>query len=112
MKKLIFLFLMALPILGFGQTKPILTLADAERISHAAEVKAKSEGWNVVIAILDDGGHLISLKRMDGVQIGSIDVAQAKAKSAVFFKRSTNNFPRPFRYCIKEPAIVSDNQYR
>jgi glc operon protein GlcG len=92
MKKLIFLFLMALPILGFGQTKPILTLADAERISHAAEVKAKSEGWNVVIAILDDGGHLISLKRMDGVQIGSIDVAQAKAKSAVFFKRSTKVF--------------------
>jgi glc operon protein GlcG len=46
----------------------------------------------VVIVILDDGGHLISLRRMDGVQIGSVDVAQAKARSAVMFKRSTKIF--------------------
>ncbi|WP_343854041.1 heme-binding protein [Algoriphagus jejuensis] len=92
MKKLLFLFLMALPVFSFAQTKPYLTLADAERITAAAEVKAKAEGWNVVIVIMDDGGNLISLKRMDGVQVGSIDVAQAKAKTAVFFKRSTKVF--------------------
>jgi uncharacterized protein GlcG (DUF336 family) len=92
MKKLVFLILLALPILTFSQTKPYLTLADAERITAAAEAKAKAEGWNVVIAILDDGGHLISLKRMDGVQIGSIEVAQAKARSAVYFKRSSKVF--------------------
>ncbi|RIW17119.1 heme-binding protein [Algoriphagus lacus] len=92
MKKLLFLVLMALPFLSYAQTKPYLTLADAERITAAAEAKAKAEGWNVVIAILDDGGHLISLKRMDGVQIGSIEVAQAKAKSAVYFKRSSKVF--------------------
>ncbi|GAA0880594.1 heme-binding protein [Algoriphagus jejuensis] len=83
---------MALPVFSFAQTKPYLTLADAERITAAAEVKAKAEGWNVVIVIMDDGGNLISLKRMDGVQVGSIDVAQAKAKTAVFFKRSTKVF--------------------
>ncbi len=92
MKKLFILIFLALPIVAFAQTKPYLTLSDAERITAAAEVKAKAEGWNVVIAILDDGGHLISLKRMDGVQIGSIDVAQAKAKSAVYFKRPTKIF--------------------
>ncbi len=92
MKKLVFLALICLPVLGFSQTKPYLTLSDAQRISDAAEAKAKSEGWNVVIAILDDGGHLISLRRMDGVQIGSVDVAQAKAMSAVMFKRSTKVF--------------------
>ncbi len=92
MKKLLFLLFFSLPALGFSQTKPYLTLADAERITAAAEAKAKAEGWNVVIAILDDGGHLISLKRMDGVQVGSVDVAQAKAKSAVFFKRPTKVF--------------------
>ena len=92
MKKLVFLALIYLPILSFSQTKPYLTLSDAQRISDAAEAKAKSEGWNVVIAILDDGGHLISLRRMDGVQIGSVDVAQAKARSAVMFKRSTKIF--------------------
>lgn len=92
MKRTLFFLLFILPILSFAQQKPYLTLEDAERITAAAEVKAKAEGWNVVIAILDDGGHLISLKRMDGVQIGSIEVAQAKAKSAVFFKRPTKVF--------------------
>ncbi|WP_111672366.1 GlcG/HbpS family heme-binding protein [Algoriphagus litoralis] len=92
MKKSFFFLLLILPLISFAQQKPYLTLEDAERISAAAEAKAKAEGWNVVIAILDDGGHLISLKRMDGVQIGSIDVAQAKAKSAVYFKRPTKVF--------------------
>ena len=92
MKKLLFLLLFCLPLVGYSQTKPYLTLSDAQRIADAAEGKAKAEGWNVVIAILDDGGHLISLRRMDGVQIGSVDVAQAKAKSAVMFKRSTKIF--------------------
>lgn len=92
MKKILLLLLLALPVLASAQTKPFLSLEDALRISDAAEAKAKSEGWNVVICILDDGGNLISLKRMDGVQIGSIEVAQAKAKSAVFFKRSTKVF--------------------
>lgn len=92
MKKLLILILMAFPILSHAQIKPYLTLADADRITAAAEAKATAEGWNVVIAILDDGGHLISLKRMDGVQIGSIEVAQAKGKSAVFFKRPTKVF--------------------
>lgn len=92
MKKLLLFVLLTFPIISFAQIKPYLTAADAARITEAAEAKALAEGWNVVIAILDDGGHLISLKRMDGVQIGSIDVAQAKAKSAVFFKRPTKVF--------------------
>jgi glc operon protein GlcG len=78
--------------LALAQTKPYLNLVDAQRITAAATEKAKAEGWNVVIVILDDGGNLISLQRMDGVQVGSIDVAQAKAKSAVFFKRPTKIF--------------------
>jgi glc operon protein GlcG len=92
MKKLLILAFLALPMFSFSQTKPYLTLSDAERITAAAQAKATAEGWNVVIAILDDGGHLLSLKRMDGVQIGSVDVAQAKAKSALYFKRSTKIF--------------------
>ncbi len=94
MKKLFLSLLLLLPFLAVAQnhTKPYLNLADAQRITAAATEKAKSEGWNVVITILDDGGNLISLHRMDGVQIGSIEVAQAKAKSAVFFKRPTKVF--------------------
>ena len=70
-------------------TKRTLTLEAAKQIATAAEKFARKKGWNVVIAIVDDGGHLIYLARMDGTQIGSIDVAQAKARTALAFKRPT-----------------------
>ncbi|MHB1233449.1 MAG: GlcG/HbpS family heme-binding protein [Burkholderiales bacterium] len=70
-------------------TKHTFTLEAAQRIADAAEKFARKKGWNVVIAIVDDGGHLIYLARMDGTQIGSIDVAQAKARTALAFKRPT-----------------------
>lgn len=92
MKTLLIFVLLLLPFFSYSQSKPYLTIADADRITAAAEAKAKAEGWNVVIAILDDGGHLISLRRMDGVQVGSVDVAQAKAKTAVYFKRPSKVF--------------------
>ena len=70
-------------------TKRTLTLEAAQHISAAAEKFARKQGWNVVIAIVDDGGHLIHLVRMDDTQIGSIEVAQAKARTALAFKRPT-----------------------
>ena len=68
-------------------TKKALTLAITKKIAAAAEAHATKNNWNVVIAIVDDGGHLIYLQRMDGVQTGSIEVALRKAKSAAAFKR-------------------------
>ena len=73
-------------------TKKALTLEVTKGIAAAAEAHAKENGWNVVIAILDDGGNLLYLQRMDGVQIGSIEVAISKAESAINFKRSTKVF--------------------
>ena len=70
-------------------TKHTLTLETAQRIADAAEKFARKKKWNVVITIVDDGGHLIYLARMDGTQIGSIEVAQAKARTALAFKRPT-----------------------
>ena len=49
------------------KTKPLLTLEDAKRIAAAAAAEAQSNQWNVVIAICDDGGHLMLLHRLDGV---------------------------------------------
>lgn len=94
MKKLVLLILILMPVISNSQAQvqPYLNLEEAKRISDAAEEKARLENWNVVIAILDGGGHLIALRKMDGVQIGSVEVAQAKAKSAVYFKRSTKVF--------------------
>lgn len=74
-----------LPLLS----KRTLSLAAAKKVAAAAESFARKKGWNVVIAIVDDGGHLIHLSRMDGTQIGSIEVAQAKARTALAFKRPT-----------------------
>ncbi len=62
-------------------------LEEAKIIATAARAKAVDEGWTVVIAILDAGGHLIVLERADGTQLGSIQVAQDKAKTALMFKR-------------------------
>ncbi len=75
-----------------AQNQPFLNLEQATQIADAAQEKATSENWNVVISILDQGGNLILLRRMDGTQIGSIEVAQLKAKTAFEFKRPTKVF--------------------
>lgn len=72
--------------------KRVLTLAEAQRMAAAAEAKALEEGWPVAIAVVDDGGHLVCLNRLDGTQLGSIDVAIEKARSAVLFKRPTKSW--------------------
>lgn len=70
----------------------MLTLEDAHRISLAARRAAAEQDWNVAIAVVDDGGHLIALERMDGTQKGSVRVAEQKARTAILFKRPTKAF--------------------
>jgi len=72
--------------------KKALTLEAAKKIATAAEAEAKKNSWNVVIAIVDDRGHLVYLQRIDGTQTGSIDVAIKKAQTAISFKRPTKVF--------------------
>jgi len=70
------------------EQKFILDLDSARRVASAAEAEAHKNGWEVAIAIVDDGGHLMYLQR-EKVQLGSIEVAMQKAKAAVMFRRST-----------------------
>jgi uncharacterized protein GlcG (DUF336 family) len=86
--------LVAATVGSFAQlgTKKSMTLAAAKQIAAAAEKEAVANKWNVVIAVLDDGGNLVYLQRMDGTQIGSVNVAIGKAESAVKFKRPTKAF--------------------
>ncbi len=86
------LLLCTLPAMSQLATKKSLTLAAAKQIAAAAEAEAMKNKWTVVIAIVDDGANLVYLQRIDGTQVGSIDVAQAKAQSAVKFKRPTKTF--------------------
>ena len=87
-----FLALPALPLRAQIVTKPTITLELAKKIAAKSVAEAAKSKWTVVIAIVDDGGNLIYLEKMDGTQIGSIDVAQAKAKTALKFKRPTKVF--------------------
>jgi uncharacterized protein GlcG (DUF336 family) len=67
-------------------SKEILALEDVKRVVKAAEAEAERNNWKVVIAVVDDGGHLMYLQR-EKVQLGSIDVAITKAKTALMFRR-------------------------
>lgn len=69
--------------------KPTLSLDVAKKIAAAAEAEAIKNDWNVVISIIDDGGNLIFLQRLDGTQIGSVEISQQKARCAFLFKRPT-----------------------
>jgi uncharacterized protein GlcG (DUF336 family) len=70
-------------------TKKVLTLEAAKAIAAAAHAEATKNGWNMAICVVDDGGHLLYLERMDGTQLASVQVAQDKARTAVLFKRPT-----------------------
>jgi uncharacterized protein GlcG (DUF336 family) len=71
------------------QTKPILTLDDVKKIAAAAEAEALANNWAVVISIVDEGGHLMWLQRLDGVAPISAYIAPAKAKTAALGRRES-----------------------
>jgi uncharacterized protein GlcG (DUF336 family) len=66
-----------------------ISLEQAKKVIAAAEGEAKKNNWNMVIAVLDSGANLVMLERMDGTQLGSIEVAKDKAYSAVLYRRPT-----------------------
>lgn len=81
--------------LAFGAelpTKKILTLAAARTIAAAAEREAMQRGATVVIAVVDDGGHLLVLHRLDDTQVASVEVGIAKARTAAIFRRPSRVF--------------------
>jgi uncharacterized protein GlcG (DUF336 family) len=67
----------------------MLTLEDCKKISAASEAEAKKNNWNVCIAILDDGGHLLHLVRMDGATPANSRIAIGKGRTAAESRRST-----------------------
>ena len=72
--------------------KKALTLQIAKQVAAAAEQAAVANHNHMFILIVDDGGNLMYMERMDDAQLGSFNVALGKARSAVFFKRPTKMF--------------------
>lgn len=70
----------------------VLGLEQAKVIADAAEERASQEKWTVAIAVVDAGGHLILLRRIDGTQTASVDIAISKARASVYYKRPTKAF--------------------
>ena len=71
------------------KTKPCLTLDDCKKMLNACEAEARRNNWEVVIAILDDGGHLLMLERMDGATPANAEIAVQKGRGAAVSRRST-----------------------
>ena len=69
--------------------KSVLTLADVRAIAQAAEAEALAQQWPVTIAIVDDGGHLLWLQRLDGAAAISAHIAPAKARTAALGRRES-----------------------
>jgi glc operon protein GlcG len=71
------------------QQKPFLAEADVNRIAAAALAEAKANRWAVTIAIVDDGGHLLGLQRLDGAPPISAQIAPAKARTSALGRRES-----------------------
>jgi glc operon protein GlcG len=71
---------------------PSISLDAAKRVMAAAEAEARSNAWPMAIAILDAGGHLVLFQKADQTNLGAVEFAQRKARTAVLFRRSTKVF--------------------
>jgi uncharacterized protein GlcG (DUF336 family) len=71
------------------KSKPILGLEEVRAMAAAAEAEATRNGWAVTIAIVDDGGHLLWLQRLDGAVPVSAEIAPAKARTAALGRRES-----------------------
>ena len=93
---------LALTVAAFGQKPPApaanvpygmaVSAESAKKIAAAAIAEARKNNWAMAIAIVDTGGYLVYFERMQDTQLGSVEVAIEKAKSAALFRRPTKSF--------------------
>jgi len=96
------LVVLALTGAAFGQAKLVpppnvpygvsITADTAKKLAAAAIAEARKNNWAMAVAIVDTGGYLVYFERMPDTQLGSVDIAIEKAKSAALFRRPTKSF--------------------
>jgi len=79
----------AVPSTAQVADRKIITLDGAKKIMAAAEAEARKNNWTVAIAVVDEAGNLIAFQKLDDTQVGSIDIAIGKARTAARMKRPT-----------------------
>jgi glc operon protein GlcG len=72
--------------------KKVLTLQVATQMADAAQAEAEKRNANVVIAVVDDGGYPILLRRLDNTQVASVQVGIDKARTAAIYRRPSKDF--------------------
>jgi uncharacterized protein GlcG (DUF336 family) len=98
------LILLAVPASGAGlPTKKVITLQVAKRVAEVAEAEAVRRKATVVIVLVDDGGHLLVLHRLDDTQVASVEVGIGKARTAAIFRRPS----RVFEEQIKDGRVAA-----
>ncbi len=73
-------------------TKPVLSLTDVQTILAAAAKHAQEHKWHVTISVVDDGGHLLGLYRLDGAAPISAQISPAKARTAALGRRESKAY--------------------
>lgn len=86
---LLSLFLLGASAAAQVADRKIITLDGAKAILAAAEAEAAKNKWTVAIAVVDESGNLIAFHKVDETQVGSIDIAIGKARTAARMKRPT-----------------------
>ncbi|MDH5858560.1 hypothetical protein E8K88_12890 [Lampropedia aestuarii] len=74
------------------KTKSFLEAADVDRILDAAVAEASANSWAVTVAIVDDGGHLLALRRLDGCAPMGALISVEKARSSAIGRRETKGY--------------------
>ncbi|MDS1140975.1 heme-binding protein [Pusillimonas sp. SM2304] len=74
------------------KTKPVLSLADVKAILAASEQHALAQKWAVSISVVDDGGHLLGMVRLDGAAPISAQISPAKARTAALGQRESKTY--------------------
>ena len=74
---------------AYGQA---ISLENARKAATAALAEAAKNHWTMAVAVVDPNGTLIYYEKMDNTQLGSANVAVAKARSAALFKRRPKHF--------------------
>lgn len=74
------------------QSKPVLTVVEATRILEAARAEAEKNQWAVTIAVVDDGGHLLALLRLDGCAPIGAYIATEKARTSALGRRESKQY--------------------
>ena len=86
------------------RTKPCLTASDVKKMLAACEAEAAKNKWSVAIAIVDEGGYLLGLQRMDGASAITAEVSIGKARTSAMTKRPSKFFEDRVK---ERPAFVS-----